>query len=376
MGKSQSKRAGTTVASSGRHEQRLSFLYDALRIVLRSAVFTSPELCAFSIMCRNTYKTVTRLPELWSAAFHHECWQAQLDPASCVPSDQWTLIPMHELRALHKAELTAHSKLGLRRGYYAALYRNYLFWRQGLICIRQKALKNAERELAHFEAILPLYSCLYRHTQERPNDHDVVGLLGDLIWFNDKRVANAISLKRGNSTQVAIFRTMKSFLAFKQTPYTYNKPSLNFALNSDFSAATTAFHELDRKTKAGDKPPGFIGFVVDLARMRPDHEHLRETVLYTVYRDMMVFETTAEGQNYIENFNVDKGWFVGLDYVVPPEKAHLAKHQIKTFFSNNPKRCNGCLTNPNEQVDNIRKGLFRRADKLSRSFRSSPPHNP
>ena len=43
-------------------------------------------------------------------------------------------------------------------------------------------------------------------------------------------------------------------------------------------------------------PAGFLGYTVRLIRLRPEYECLRWTVLFTLFKDMAVFETTEQAE--------------------------------------------------------------------------------
>ena len=46
--------------------------------------------------------------------------------------------------------------------------------------------------------------------------------------------------------------------------------------------------------------PGFLGYAINLLRLRPEHEYLRRNVLWIIFRDLMVFDTLESQIQYTE----------------------------------------------------------------------------
>ncbi|CAN0095368.1 unnamed protein product [Sphacelaria rigidula] len=61
-------------------------------------------------------------------------------------------------------------------------------------------------------------------------------------------------------------------------------------------------------------PDGFLGYVVRLIQLRPEHEPLRWTVLFAVFKDLAVFETEAQGQAVKARMPNQRLFYCSLDY--------------------------------------------------------------
>lgn len=63
-------------------------------------------------------------------------------------------------------------------------------------------------------------------------------------------------------------------------------------------------------------PEGFIGYAVELLRLRPQHEYLRHTVFGVIFYNLMVFTTRASANAYASSVGVqqiESLWTVALD---------------------------------------------------------------
>ena len=162
---------------------------------------------------------------------------------------------------------------------------------------------------------------LYKRTYSDSHRHDIVGAISNLIRFDDDNVARCISLFRPQASNIVVMRSQESVLRFKLSrsngvPVPFNGISY-ITLDSDFDCLRTSSgfpSGIDALPDARDEE-GFIGYAVRLARLRKQHEYLRSTVLWTIFRNLMVFETSAAGTRYAERHKMDGTvvWTTGLD---------------------------------------------------------------
>eukprot|EP00903_Cladosiphon_okamuranus_P013372 g12462.t1 len=151
----------------------------------------------------------------------------------------------------------------------------------------------------------------------RSND-GVVGLLSDLVTVPDPRIARALSHKRraamstvvvknddvvfdfrrrGIHTGPVNFLPLSTLLLENPTPLVAPLPTPLVLSSSggggDEGDEGGGLLPLSPETPA---PAGFIGYAVRLLQLRPEHESLRWTVLFAVFKDLVVFETTQQAE--------------------------------------------------------------------------------
>lgn len=59
-------------------------------------------------------------------------------------------------------------------------------------------------------------------------------------------------------------------------------------------------------------PTGFLGYAVRLLQLRPEHEPLRWTVLFALFVDLVVFETTEQVKSQSLNFKHIGVWYLAM----------------------------------------------------------------
>lgn len=158
----------------------------------------------------------------------------------------------------------------------------------------------------------------------------VIGLLSDLVTVPDPRIARALSYKcrfvlsrvvvvndnvsssirrRGLCTEHVEFLSLS---AFRQETFLLPRPP---PTSSGATAAVAAASRAGgRRTDDGGvyrgevdaganllplapetpAPAGFLGYAVRLLQLRPGHESLRWTVLFALFKDLAVFETSEQ----------------------------------------------------------------------------------
>jgi len=168
---------------------------------------------------------------------------------------------------------------------------------------------------------------------------DIVGLVADIVMFDDEDVARCLSLKRPQGANMILMETGESLMRFKESrKYGVSVPYdvAYMTMDSNFSVlAGNATKWCDVK-KIEDLPkirnePNFVGYAIHLVRLRPEHEYLRSTFLFSVvFMNLMVFRTQKDALEYEERNSGKAIWTVGLDYI---RKGYHAKlhYASRTF---------------------------------------------
>lgn len=166
----------------------------------------------------------------------------------------------------------------------------------------------------------------------RRND-GVIGLLSDLVTVPDLRIARALSHKRRAALSTVIVDNDNVVFDFRRRgihtgPVNFlplsmlrlEKTTRQAPLQVPFLLPSSAGSPVAAADVTGERsinshdgggeaddgasllplspetpvPAGFLGYAVRLLRLRPEHESLRWTVLFAVFKDLVVFETTEE----------------------------------------------------------------------------------
>ncbi len=161
------------------------------------------------------------------------------------------------------------------------------------------------------------------------NNGGVIGILADLVTIPDVRIARALSYKRRAALSTVIVDNDKVLFDFRrrgihtgpvnflsvstllldnptplaplQLPLLLPPPARTNA-GGGFAPNEDTFSNARGEGVVGLLPPapeapapaGFLGYAVRLLRLRPEHESLRWTVLYALFKDLAVFETKEQ----------------------------------------------------------------------------------
>lgn len=133
----------------------------------------------------------------------------------------------------------------------------------------------------------------------------VVGLISDLVTVPDPLIAQALSYKRRAALSTVVVDNDDVLFELRRRdlirgPVNFLPLSTlhleNTSLLPRILSASTMPPRFDMLPVAPESPapPGFIGYAVRLLQLRPEHEPLRWTVLFTLFKDLVVFETTEQ----------------------------------------------------------------------------------
>ena len=184
------------------------------------------------------------------------------------------------------------------------LYREYLrLW-----------LQRCEDELAH--TTTPTYSRLAKGLSkyvQSQKQHGIIGAVCDICAFENRRVCRAISHKRQSSLGTVVVENSHVVLAFKKAstvrgPMTFLPLS---TVNSSGLPPQSLVPPTITRTGAEEHTtifPGFLGFASELVQLRPEHEHLRTTLLANnIFKNMQVWESEAAWATY-KLYVIHKHW--------------------------------------------------------------------
>lgn len=155
-------------------------------------------------------------------------------------------------------------------------------------------LRRAQIELASFQASRHVLDVVYQYISQR---RGVIGLVGDLGYFENEDIARALSKKRSYALHTIVVQNEEVIADFKRRmPRFTGTPLTFFPLNAAFDIMTTPYHELTPVHY-----PGLLGYAVHLIKLRKEDEYLRHSLFFTIFKNLQVFETEADLQAYMRD---------------------------------------------------------------------------
>lgn len=146
------------------------------------------------------------------------------------------------------------------------------------------------RELLHTRAVEPTHTALELYcTTTEPANHGFVAMFCDIVEFTDPRVARFVAYKRQHALSVVLAATPMHVDAFRKRSG-YTRP-IAFVPVHNPHWPTFDLPQLPHV-------PGFLGYANDFVRMAPGYEPLRDTVVKSILRDLMVFDTSTNAAAY------------------------------------------------------------------------------
>eukprot|EP00753_Platysulcus_tardus_P010878 PLAT3125.1.p1 GENE.PLAT3125.1~~PLAT3125.1.p1 ORF type:complete len:734 (+),score=269.03 PLAT3125.1:131-2203(+) len=175
------------------------------------------------------------------------------------------------------------------------------------------ALRRRTAELQSLRALYGIKDAMYAF-----NDTDrVLGVVADMVYVCDPRLAHAISCMRQGALRTVFVDSATTIQPLKSAGSSASPMAL-------MTMDTIARHIAPRPgmpATIADLPDidadGFIGYAVHLLQPTPGYEDHRDTVLWSVFRDLQVFETEAAGNAWKAHCDAQvpplRSWFVPLD---------------------------------------------------------------
>lgn len=176
----------------------------------------------------------------------------------------------------------------------------------------------------------------------------IIGLVSDLGYIPDQRIARSVSSMRRAAMSSAVVANERVVYDFRCRGL-YSGP-LNFlpirtlllehpgasatgssdgaGVDGDGSgpndvaamgiggggAAVPGANDLLPLAPEAPAPDGFLGYVVRLMHLRREHEYLRWTVLFAVFKDMAVFESEAQAEAVKKRMPNQRLFYCALDF--------------------------------------------------------------
>jgi hypothetical protein len=135
-----------------------------------------------------------------------------------------------------------------------------------------------------------------------------VGMVCDVFWLNDERVALTLSKNRYYALPTIIVENEAYVYDFKKAvSHIKNSPSSFLPINVATEGVTNLISEYQYLNGSNlDIIPGCLGFATNLFQMKPEHEYLRYSVLAMLFKNLLVFETVEAKESYIRTLNQDR----------------------------------------------------------------------
>ena len=202
-------------------------------------------------------------------------------------------------------------------------FPNTLGIEQNYVIYLHSHLIECETEYRHFKSAEHCYRAFYEYcTLKRGGG--ILGLVCDICWLDDEHVAKVLSRKRYMAMLTVLTERERDVHVFKKAITDTGKGPRSFVpvARSDRNIEDA---DLLRVQRCHLQCQGFVGFAVNLIRLRPEHEYLRYTVFWGLFRDLMVFRTREDAWAYAQfltSAEIENYWVVTLDQYTEEELEH------------------------------------------------------
>ncbi|KAL4102552.1 hypothetical protein PRIC1_006297 [Phytophthora ramorum] len=144
-----------------------------------------------------------------------------------------------------------------------------------------------DRELAHTHAVQHTHQALEQYCAST-EEHGFVAMFCDIIEFRDPRIARFVAWKRQSALSMVLAATPNHVMAFRK--------------QSNYVGPIT-FVPVDNPlwpvfTSSPVHVPGFMGYAFDHVTMVEGYEALKETVVKSILKELMIFDTTENAAAY------------------------------------------------------------------------------
>lgn len=179
-----------------------------------------------------------------------------------------------------------------------------------------KSLSHHYHAIYEYHSILSLqqYSFL-RHSfgNNEVIDSGIIGLVCDIAWTDSPLLSAVLSKKRYMTMTTILTNTISDVHKFKKL---MNCDRIRSFLPVRSTVSNTIDIDLLRVQANEIEFPGFLGYAVNLIRLLPQHEYLRYTVFWGLFRDLMVFNNRISSELYGRTLTpeeMEKYWVVTLE---------------------------------------------------------------
>jgi hypothetical protein len=172
-------------------------------------------------------------------------------------------------------------------------------------------------EYMHFQSVYKLYRSMSQY--HRTGKRGIIGMVCDVAWVDNELLSQLLSRKRYMTMRTIITYTVRDVHEFKSATKNYSiEPTAFMPLHSQTSPHNddTNMDPLYNVVRQGITYPGFIGYAINLIRLREQHEYLRYNAFWGMFRDLMVFETNQDVVSYSSTLDPQKMedfWAVSLE---------------------------------------------------------------
>ena len=121
---------------------------------------------------------------------------------------------------------------------------------------------------------------------------ELIGCIFDLIRIDNPDIARAVAIRRQRAMKTVIVKSSSSFMEFRRKE-TNSRPLSFVPMDMSFDMIAPGPVELPLQV---GKTEGFKGYVIDLIDLRPQHQHLRMSVFWALFRDLAVFDCVKSAE--------------------------------------------------------------------------------
>ncbi|KAL3661980.1 hypothetical protein V7S43_012787 [Phytophthora oleae] len=144
-----------------------------------------------------------------------------------------------------------------------------------------------DRELAHTHGVHSTHQALEQYCASTEK-HGFVAMFCDILEFRDPRISRFVAWKRQSALSMVLAATPENVM--------------NFRKRSSYVGPIT-FVPVDNPlwpvfTSDPVNAPGFMGYAFDHVTIVPGYEALKETVVKSILKELMLFDTPENAANY------------------------------------------------------------------------------
>ena len=247
---------------------------------------------------------------------HELCTFAQVD--------KFSMLTFHQLAK----ESSGYWRRELGRSFAPAMISPQIH-SLSLLNYFQCNLLEAQIEFRHYQSLANHYNAIFEYHQSLHHspssflrhysslspqtESGILGLVCDIAWTDSPLLSAVLSKKRYMTMSTILTRSVGDVHKFKKA---VNCDRIRSFLPVRSAAPAIVDADLLRVQANDLLFPGFIGFAVNLLRLPKTLEHLRFTVFWGLFRDLMVFDNRTSSQLYGSTLSpeeMEKYWVVTLE---------------------------------------------------------------
>lgn len=182
----------------------------------------------------------------------------------------------------HSRESLYRSLINERQVFHTVItsssaFKSYLFSRR----------HELDRELAHTHAVHSTHKALEQYCSST-EDHGFVAMFCDIIEFCDPRIARFVAWKRQSALSMVLAATPDHVMNFRKRA--------NYIGPITFTPVDNPLWPVFVSSSVDT--PGFLGYAFDHVTMVEGYEVLKDTVVKSILKELMIFDTTENAAAY------------------------------------------------------------------------------